>query len=655
MGMSASQARLLSITSRLTNNEFRAQTITNSKLRLADESTAAGRVYMDALRSNKLMLMNYDEQGYASTTALTAAAIYDYAPMKNQYSLINTAGKILVSALDAKNYNETDNLGDFLERYDLVYKMDTSTNITEIPNPEYEQWEKDKEADKPDKTDPVYWDTTTTTTKGHDLYDQFVWGTRVCFAAGMSYLLDKLGKPAMEVKDSKGNIVSKISPSYNFTIYDKGDTTSGITEGRDDVYMCWCYKHIFDHLLPEGSYTSSTGQTFNVYESSGGGAYNYEWLTANPNNNVHAHWWQNTVGADDYGEYYDDALELADAAANNGYECCDDSTFTAASSDIEKLMSDYNVDGSKKSLQQKIVDLDCLYDVLYKDVIGLPVVNPTAADYEKYIDYSGSALSEVKIAQILYDAIMHFMEHDLKGIETESETEEDVFKEDEYEEDIKEWEEKWKDAPPKTITAEEESVSTIILRDQEKSQWYTNLWNAMNGSTTSNTVDPVNFDNDIRFIQTIPDDIRGEYRFIVESKPKDTRTVNYELFDSNLFGSEDWLKFALEHGIVSMVQAQYYNPDENDNKAPNASADGFKWKPIVYTSAPDIIAQDNETEIAKAETTYKRKLRDIKAQDGKFDQDLKKLDVEHNALQTEYESIKNVIAKNVERSFKAFS
>jgi len=42
MGMSASQARLLSLTTRLTNNEFRAQTITNSKLRLADKSTKNG-------------------------------------------------------------------------------------------------------------------------------------------------------------------------------------------------------------------------------------------------------------------------------------------------------------------------------------------------------------------------------------------------------------------------------------------------------------------------------------------------------------------------------------------------------------------------------------------------------------------------------------
>lgn len=48
-------------------------------------------------------------------------------------------------------------------------------------------------------------------------------------------------------------------------------------------------------------------------------------------------------------------------------------------------------------------------------------------------------------------------------------------------------------------------------------------------------------------------------------------------------------------------------------------------------------------------------MREIQNEDKKFDQDLKKLDTEHSALQTEYESVKSVIDKNVERSFKAFS
>ena len=49
------------------------------------------------------------------------------------------------------------------------------------------------------------------------------------------------------------------------------------------------------------------------------------------------------------------------------------------------------------------------------------------------------------------------------------------------------------------------------------------------------------------------------------------------------------------------------------------------------------------------------KLDDLEQKDNKFDLELRKLDTEHSALQTEYDSIKNVIDKNVESSFKTFS
>ena len=120
MGMSASQARLLSITSRLTNNEFRSQTITNSKLRLAQESESASAEYMDALNTQQLMFGSYGSNGKYTTTALTPALIYDYAPLKNQYALVNPAGKVLVSNTDAKNYEDSKNLYDFLDKYGLV-------------------------------------------------------------------------------------------------------------------------------------------------------------------------------------------------------------------------------------------------------------------------------------------------------------------------------------------------------------------------------------------------------------------------------------------------------------------------------------------------------------------------------------------------------
>ena len=55
MGLSASQARMLSLTARLSDLELRAQTIENAKIRLSDESAAASQgvccVYKNVLKN----------------------------------------------------------------------------------------------------------------------------------------------------------------------------------------------------------------------------------------------------------------------------------------------------------------------------------------------------------------------------------------------------------------------------------------------------------------------------------------------------------------------------------------------------------------------------------------------------------------------------
>lgn len=82
MGMAAGQARLLSITARLTDNELRSQTITNSKLRLAEKSSEASQMYMDALNSTQLMYGAYEGNGNLSYQELTANALLTYGELK---------------------------------------------------------------------------------------------------------------------------------------------------------------------------------------------------------------------------------------------------------------------------------------------------------------------------------------------------------------------------------------------------------------------------------------------------------------------------------------------------------------------------------------------------------------------------------------------
>ena len=65
MGLAASQARLLSITSRISDNELRAQLINNQKMRLATESSQVSENYISALNKSKLVFANYDKDDNA--------------------------------------------------------------------------------------------------------------------------------------------------------------------------------------------------------------------------------------------------------------------------------------------------------------------------------------------------------------------------------------------------------------------------------------------------------------------------------------------------------------------------------------------------------------------------------------------------------------
>ena len=76
MGMSASQARLLTITARLADNELRSQTINNAKMRLSTQSAQASDNYINALNDANMMFSNYDLTGTSQSQLLTYNALH---------------------------------------------------------------------------------------------------------------------------------------------------------------------------------------------------------------------------------------------------------------------------------------------------------------------------------------------------------------------------------------------------------------------------------------------------------------------------------------------------------------------------------------------------------------------------------------------------
>ena len=119
MGLAASQARLLSITARLTSNEYESQQISNAKMRLATQSQEASEAYIAALNNTQYSFISFDSTGQSVNTSLTVASLYEYADNKNQYILTNAAGKALLGNKDIRNYQTSANLDEFLEKYGL--------------------------------------------------------------------------------------------------------------------------------------------------------------------------------------------------------------------------------------------------------------------------------------------------------------------------------------------------------------------------------------------------------------------------------------------------------------------------------------------------------------------------------------------------------
>ena len=144
--------------------------------------------------------------------------------------------------------------------------------------------------------------------------------------------------------------------------------------------------------------------------------------------------------------------------------------------------------------------------------------------------------------------------------------------------------------------------------------------------------------------------------FVVNgAEKKNPKTANYKVIDDVTAKDASWLKYALENGIVSLRQAKYFDPSEDSGKVPELESTGYMWKSVGFKNAIDIKEVEDTEKITKAQAKYEKATKEIEAKDNEYDLQLKNLDTIHDALKTEYESVKSVITKNVERSFKAFS
>lgn len=645
--MSASQARLLSITTRLTNNEFRAQTITNSKLRLAEKSEEASAEYMDALNSQTLNFRYYNSNGDAQTYKLTPAFLYSYENLKSQYAIQNTSGQYLVSQVDADNFENSKTLYDFLGKYGLTdnsewlaYKVkdEEYTDANEDYKEKLEKYNSEDEVKRRAEWDKYNKELEEYNKKYEDWQKQWAQYKVENKIYTTEHEAWKDGNTEPDLSKLFIDIVGTSEKPNSRSCYDDALNNYGGNGFK-------CYLHILNHLLDfdgavkSNTYTTSTGQKVTTNNEVGALNNDNRFVDISKAlNNA-----ENTPfcdGDDDFTtkDKKENVLDSTNYKAlvekmNDENASDEDKENAAKKIEILKLKSDYVFDGTEsngnnkyklKTLKQKAIDM---YYIIQQAQSG----NYVITDEERK------------------EMLINFTEGDMKNLSTEPQP--PVAPPSNPPEQPTAPENKPIEKPVKP----EEPVKPAFkmnLIDGDKAQWYVNLWHLMNGSSTANVVRKRASDgSDEDFAHTA-----GKDYYQIEDCIKNAATeTNFMVMEDNLSKSPEWLQFALENGIVTLVKAQYYNPSDNGGKVLDNDREGISWNSIIYTNAPDLSYVDNETAIAIAEVKYKNAVSEIETKDKKYDQDLKKLDTEHTALQTEYESIKGVIDKNVERSFKAFS
>ena len=120
--MSASQARLLFISSRIHDIEMKSMNIANTKIRLASEGEQVSNDYVKALNETNFTVTNLSTN---QTEQLNYAMIMSYGGALDSYSLQDSKGNVIIDADTLKKYNDAK--GD-VNKFIDSYGVDRSSN-----------------------------------------------------------------------------------------------------------------------------------------------------------------------------------------------------------------------------------------------------------------------------------------------------------------------------------------------------------------------------------------------------------------------------------------------------------------------------------------------------------------------------------------------
>lgn len=733
MGMAAGQARLLSITTRMSDNELRAQLINNDKMRLATKSAQVSEAYTTALNEAQMMFTNYDADNKTSYKELTYNALTAYNPYNNQYAISNASGQVLVSETDATNFkNANGDLNTFLKSYGLEYSTDyfsslISTNVVKngsvtvngqevkAPYLAYKTGEFDADnkeiynyisfADYSevggatlaevlqnmyngvDKTHPGY--DATKSSLDYLTYTGDLANYEKAYSSMLELVNDKMSTELQGTSWVKSNYTYKFSDAYEaFTTGTKrpsdtwegwlevlagliGDKTSksGLYEYASEegaAYLDQLKKFVLDNnaaSFKSSYYNEADGakQGSLTYEQSGADTI-LTYKDADASDSDAGMQFKKTSTGYALILTNDDGSEITltgDSTVTPGkitytYYENDDGTISPTSGSTKcqvqidpSIFAEDNYDENGKSkpeLLKKIVDLEQNTDDNRKTV-GAQVVKEIQNGITNIWNFAASdgtngAFSKFTDAKLAGGKFQTFMEaakkfyKDMFGddiINNPTSSDDILFKMNNIEE-LK----KAINAKAKNTENDQNATAEAKAKAKAAAESFKKIYDVYILDCVMNTYGEPKF----TWIDQNNKNANGEHKAQWYTNLFNRmKTGGYKTLQDGLASSTEWIKFAFESGLVTLEQVDGSNT----------------WNSTTYSNCSDITEQTNSTAVTIAEAEYNAQMNKIQNKDKMYDLELKNIDTEHNSLQTEYESIKGAIDKNIERTFKIYS
>lgn len=563
MGLSASQARMLSLTSRMSDLELKAQTISNSKVRLGDQSEQAARLYSDSLDKTKLQVYSgLKSDGSATYVDATAHNLTNYNAISTtdkQRFLKDTSGRVIISSDVAKRYEASGgDLEAFLNAEGFTQYANSDEAQEGLVNGLVSELTTNCSAVSSALTTPV---------EIQAKADAANAAAATATAASNAASANAAAAEAAKTKAASiaYNISMVAGSSFNSTADVAARDAANLAAVAADA------KNVADAAVSNGNGDTS------IQAKAG------EAATAAQNAKK--------------------AAEAAAAALDSGANATTVNSYANTAADAAAAAT--AAAASATALAATIAS-----KAAADEAVKAAAAKATASALQASANQANSGVMSAikpqiaKIGEILSKIDNYYTQSNLTNYKSVVTSSSFCQKPSDF-----------------------SSVKSVL----------TNIAGMMS-SSKGTIISASTYSPDYSTDGSAADYYKNVFNEIKESG-------GYNVQSEENMNSSEWLQAQLQAGNISLHE---WNKDAGtDGKGDFV---GVSWK-----SGDSTLQQTtNESDMAKAEADYETTMASIETKDKRFDLQLSQINTEHSAIQTEMESVKKVIDKNIERSFKSF-